>query len=575
MKRIAADGLYLAFDLGTASAKAVVVERVKGQDRLATVDEERLRPATEFPNDLEFRSHQVQTIKRLVERLPIADARAITAVIHHRELQTKIVDLPAQVQPSQIDSVLEWEGKKLLSPTYRSEPFLHSFQVIRATPPTAALTVIPRSILQQIIDLYEEAGVHLTGIIGEVFAGLALKSGLANPGLPAVSLVHVGQANTHLEILSAGDLRFYRHIPAGLGEGSAPPAHGEMDVFSQKIRFSFDYFRAVSKLPLIDEMHFFGGGAIRPGYLDFARSYFAPIKVQFLDVSGRLDISPVLTGDATRLLPYCAGIGAVLSTLANPAEADFDLMIRLRRRERARLLGVLAQTLPLWIFLLGMIAGTALLFSLRRDANEALSEAKGTVSRLEIDISAAKLRLAKLRPKEPTTLRFTRREQAVLQPWLKQRKSGSDLLSLVARQIPPGLELDEILILPPGLVQQLEGEAGNQGPGPGSAMPGSPLPPGSDESGVEPGVSSSEQEPTHSSWVSVLRQRSREESGESEAEPLGGELLVLTGTTPSLEALASLTIGLSHTGVIRRCRQIQTIPRRPGGFTFTVKGDLP
>jgi hypothetical protein len=575
MKRTAADGLYLALDLGTASAKAVVIERAKGQDRLASIDEERLRPGTEFPNDLEFRSHQVQTIRRLAERLPLAEARAITAVIHHRELQTKIVDLPAMVQPSQIDSVLEWEGKKLLSPTYRSEPFLHAFQMIRSTPPTAALTVIPRSILQQIIDLYEEAGVHLTGILGEVFAGLALKSGLANPGLPAVSLVHVGQANTHLEILSAGDLRFYRHIPAGLGEGLAPPTPGEMDVFSQKIRFSFDYFRAVSKLTLIDELHFFGGGATKPGYLDFARSYFAPIKVHFLDVSGRLDISPVLTGDSARLMPYCAAIGAVLSTLENPAEGGFDFLARLRSKERARLVGVLAQTLPLWIFLLGMIAGTAFLYSLRRDALEALSEAKGTVSRLEIDISAAKLRLTKLRPQEPTSVRFTRREQAVLQPWLKQRKSGSDLLSHVAFQIPPGLALDEFLILPPGLVQQLESEAGNQAPNQENATSGSPHPPGSDEDADEPGVARSRTDQPRPSWVSILRQRSHDDTGERESEPLGGEFLVLTGTTSSLEALASLTIGLSHAGVIRRCHQVQTAPRSPGGFTFTVKGDLP
>ncbi|HEY9069277.1 MAG TPA: hypothetical protein VIV61_03415, partial [Candidatus Ozemobacteraceae bacterium] len=278
MKRQRPDGLYTAFDLGSFAVKAVVVERLQGRDRLTLIEEESLRPSSEFATEADYRDHLVQAIRTLSARLPVKESAEIAALFNSREMQVKIAELPAQIQHDQIEGVLRFEARKLLSPNFRQEPFIMGYRILRDSPPTALVTCIPQSLLTRFTDLFDAAGIPLTGVYGEVFATYALRETQDIGAVPTLAFANVGHASTYLTIFAAGELKFYRHIPAGTSEIPEMAESQDLDVYFQKIRFSFDYFKAVSKLGQIDEIRFIGGGPGRGEFLGHAREYFAPTR---------------------------------------------------------------------------------------------------------------------------------------------------------------------------------------------------------------------------------------------------------------------------------------------------------
>ena len=116
MKKKLKTGLFVSFDIGSVSIKATVVEVNEKGRRLSTTEEELLKPLAAYPGEEEFRGQIVDALKNLASRLPLKQCSAVTALYSNRELQVKIIELPSQVQADQLDNLLNWEAKKLLSP---------------------------------------------------------------------------------------------------------------------------------------------------------------------------------------------------------------------------------------------------------------------------------------------------------------------------------------------------------------------------------------------------------------------------------------------------------------------------
>ncbi len=567
MKRQRPDGLYTAFDLGSFAVKAVVVERLQGRDRLTLIEEESLRPASEFATEADYRDHQVQAIRSLSARLPMKESEHIAALFNSREMQVKIAELPAQIQHDQIEGVLWFEARKLLSPNFRQDPFIMGYRLLRDSPPTALVTCIPQALLTRFTDLFDAAGVTLTGVYGEVFATYALRETQDLGAVPTLAFANVGHASTYLTIFAAGELKFYRHIPAGTSEIPEMAESQDLDVYFQKIRFSFDYFKAVSKLGQIDEIRFIGGGPGRGEFLSHAREYFAPTRTGPLDVSARLDVAAVLSPGtaalgpneaAVRLLPSVPAIGTLLAHL-DPNCGTGDLLGRLQERRREALLGQLTTQIPLYLGSIGIVLLLLLLLSLRSGASAELEGArqKGAIERATLD--GLRLKLAGARSAAGAVSNdLPPRDRKALAPLLKPHRTPAEVLYLTAQARPEGLTLSRIAVISrqtdasAGLEERLDqapaAEPGTTGPAPGEAAPSLP---------------------------SIDAAQPAPEAEQN--EELRGEILELRGLSRSPEALAAFTAALVRKGALRRVTAVRCrfSGASPDGAAFVVKGELP
>lgn len=566
MKKTLADGFYAAFDLGAHSVKAVLIERREGKERLAAIEEELLKPLTEFPGENEFREHQIQQVKQLSERLPLRELRECVAVLNHRELQVKVVEPPSQVQPDKLPEVLQWEGKKLLSPNYRTEPFLFSYRILRDSPPVALVAVIPQSILARYHEFFAAAGIELTGAYAEVFGCLALKEGSENTGMPALSIINLGHTGTHLQIFSAGELKFYRYIPSGCAEFSHPPLPAELEVFSQKIRFSFDYFRAVTKLGHIDELLFMGGGGALPEYMAFARDYFAPGKIGSLDISRKIDISPVLPQVTelhgpiikhARLMPFLPALGAYWTHRDAGAE-DCNLLGRFQNQLWKERMERISHTLPLWIGVAGGVILSVILTLWRISLTDQYAQLRDRTTTTTRDLTTMRVKISKLHAARTPEIRLAPRDKSALQPLLHDQFAADEVLYLIDQTKPAGVRLQKVLV-------QSQAQAENEMPeeeaqpepaaGPGDPTAPDGAPPDSPPPPAMPAVPGPE---------------------ESEAiEDLGGEILVLQGTATGYEPLAAFAEGLTKAKVLRRYRIIKAATKGSQEMRFILKGELP
>ncbi|HNV69611.1 MAG TPA: hypothetical protein PKO06_07945, partial [Candidatus Ozemobacteraceae bacterium] len=431
MKPSFADGLYAVFDVGSFAAKAAIIERTAGKVRLASIEEEPLKSLTDFPSEVEFRDALIQSLQAIAGRLPLGQCREVIGLFSHRELQVKLVDLPPQITPEQFDSVLGFEAKKLLSPNYRSEAFVYSYRVLRESPPFVALAVIPQSHLQKTIELYHGAGIKLSGLYPEIFGELAAKETMPASGSPVYTMINVGHASTHMTIFSGGEPRFTRQIPSGVSEIPERVTGNEPEIYTQKIRFSFDYCRAVFKLGQIDEIGFFGGGALKPGFLDFTREYFHPSKVSVIDLSSCLDISPALAqrgGDATRLAPFLPGITTYLAHSRALATDRSNMYMQWERKESDERWKNLSHLLPAGVALAGLLVGVVLLaiwgMVLQTELDKANQEAKLS----EIEVTRARTALVRMESQRKPGASLAPFEQKLLEPLLSDHFAGDAIL---------------------------------------------------------------------------------------------------------------------------------------------------
>lgn len=382
MKKKTHEGNFVTIDIGSVSIKAVVVEISAKTKRLISVEEEKYDAPLLNREDEQSKGIVVKALKRLNERLSVYKNITVGSIYSNRELQVKILDLPQQIQAEVLEKTLNWEAKKMLSASYKDAPYSYSYKIIRNNPFSVVLSVVPDSFLKKHIDLFKSAGIKLSGLYPEVYSGTSLLGMADITGLPAVSVVNVGYVGTHLQIFSAGELKFYRYIPSGMSEMSVKPTSAELEVYSQKIRFSFDYFRAVSKLNQIDLLSFMGGGAASEGFLSYEQSYFSPTKINALDVSSGIDIAAVMSKSHNEavsaeakqkyILPFIPAIGGSLAASAKDSD-KMNLIAQMAAREKERLYESFVNKMPIYAAVGMLLAGLVVSFGYRGIIKERMS----------------------------------------------------------------------------------------------------------------------------------------------------------------------------------------------------------
>jgi hypothetical protein len=557
------DGLYAAFDLGSASLKASVIEVNNSTPRLATIEEENLQPFNKFPDENEYRNHLIEKIQTLAERLPIKECKKISLLFSNREMQVKLIELPAQVQTEQLDKVLNWEAKKLLSPTFREEAYTFSYKIIRSNPYLLALAVIPQNLLEKFLELFEKAGINVSSIYAEVFASHTLKETVDHTGLPALSIINFGHSGTHLQIFSAGELRFYRFIPSGMAEMSQPPTENELEMYSQKIRFSFDYFRAVSKLNQIDAVFFMGGGAAQPNILPFERSYFNPTRINIVDISSQVDISPILPeiGDNSpaeekqrRLLPFLPSVGAIL-TLFTEDSNKTDFAQRLNKEKKEKKLQALTKTLPFIIGACGIIIIILSLFYLRSHLNQKLKKLNKDLEIAQIDMKSAKLKIAKYKAASNTGVKLSPAARKALSPILNRQNNMARILYIIGSSKPESVKIKEVLIRPESEAENIKLE--NQ----------------QDEVQYSSYNQASDAEDDKNEFVSELAQGAMGMENQFNNE-LGREIIIIRGIAQSNESLAKLSEVLRQKYLFKRIKSLNSQKISSHRIEFLLKGEM-
>ena len=298
--------------------------------------------------------------------------------------------------------------------------------------------------------------VDNTPDISDVFTADALRPIVDFAGLPALSIVNFGNTGSHLQIFSTGKLKFYRYIPTGTAEMSDPPTEGELEMYSQKIRFSFDYFRAVSKLSQVDTMYFMGGGSQFKEVIPFAQNYFAPTKVYPLDISSAIDISPVISSamnenttakdSSEAILKYIPAIGACLTDLSDKAE-HANLMTQLNFAENERKKEKLAQSLPIFFGIAAVIISALILGFIYYEKSGILQELEQQVSIVKSEKEANAIKLTSCKPQEiQHNMQLCPNSQKAVEPILQSKRALHTLFSMIMRLREPGMKITDILI---------------------------------------------------------------------------------------------------------------------------------
>lgn len=561
MKSKNQNGLYVAFDIGTVSIKAAVLEVNDNGQRLAAIEEEALKPVSAFPGEDEHRQQVIEALKNIASRLPLNQVRSVSALFANRELQVKIIELPNMVQNDQVGKILNWEAKKLLSPNFREEPYAFSYRIIRSNPFVVALAVIPQRLLEKFAETFEAAGIKIDGAYGEVFAAQALKDIIDISGAPALSIVNLGQTGTHLQIFSAGELKFYRYIPSGMSEMSIPPKTNELEMYSQKIRFSFDYFRAVSKLNQIDCIYFMGGGAAQPDILPFERSYFSPSRINIVDISSGVDISPMLPdlGDNSpaeekqrRLLPFIPSIGTILAGLSKESN-ETNLYAQLKNSKREKRFQELARLLPLWLGLAGVLIVSIILISMKSSFNSELSEIQTQLNSARMNNEAINIKIAKYKAATDTGIKLSPAARKTLEPIIKSKTGIARALFMVFQNRPDGLKFEEILIRSEQESENfvLEDRQETSSPDQTSGVEDNPM--AAFQSRFDNGANDNEQ----------LR------------EGLIGKILIIRGICNNHEEISQFSENLVKKKLLSRLKLLQSRRKNPTSLEFLLKGEMP
>ncbi|GAB4273976.1 MAG: hypothetical protein Kow0029_14000 [Candidatus Rifleibacteriota bacterium] len=567
MKNSIQDGLYAAFDLGTAAIKATIIEVNNSRPRLATIEEEKIKPSGDFPGEDEYRIHLIESLRNIATRLPISECKKVSVLFSHREMQVKIIELPAQVQADQIEKILNWEAKKLLSPNFREEPYSFSYKIVRENPFSVALAVIPTRLLERFLELFEAAGIAVDDAYSEVFSAHSLHDAIDQTCLPALSIVNFGHTGTHLQIFSAGELRFYRFIPSGMSEMSQPPKENELEMYSQKIRFSFDYFRAVTKLNQIDAVFFMGGGVAQPNILPYERSYFNPTRVNIVDISSHIDISPILPEISDnspveekqrRLLPFLPSIGTILTMFKKDSE-KMNLALRFKRTKHEKRLQELAKSLPIVIGVAGLIFMAVILFIMKRNLGKELDDLKKKYDMERMNTESVNIKIAKYRAASQTGVKLSPQARKAIAPVLADQHSMAEILYHVVKQKPENIVIQEILVRNHTEADNINFE--NEQAYSSSAGDYSEL----DTLGGKRDESNK--------YVSKL---AADAGGTVQYnEGLGGKILIIKGTCSDNDGIANFVENLSNQKIIKRLKSIVSRKKSTSNIEYLLKGEMP
>lgn len=456
MKNNITPGLYGTIDIGTKSVKAILIEVTNKEKRLLNIEEVDIASFDTFMNEEEYNKQITEAIAKLAKSLDLFKCKKIISLFYNRDLQVKLLDFPNTVKQEQFSQILPWEAKKILSPHFKDQEFTYSYAVIRGNPLSIALAVVPLQLLNSHLSLFEGTGIKPDSVYTDVFSTLSLQSIVDIAGLPALSIVNFGFSGTHLNIFSAGKLKFYRYIPSGVSEMTNPPRESELEMYSQKIRFSFDYFRAVSKLNQVDALFFMGGGSSIPDVLGFEQNYFSPTKINALDISSEIDISPVIptvnqdnikVDNNLKLLPFVPAIGACLTNFRDNSETmDLLALIRLKKKEKD--LEQLANTVPLILGLVSFVLASIFIYFQFREKIDELDN-------LKVAIKAIDKRLEEYKDnqkdnnnkfKDSNPIRLCENSLKLVKPVIFQKNALNYLFQVVSNVKPEKMQITDILV---------------------------------------------------------------------------------------------------------------------------------
>ena len=454
MKKLTS-GLYATIDIGTKSVKAILIEVDNKGKRLKKIQSIDLPSKDSISNEEEYNKQITEAIAKLAKDLNLSKCQKIVSLFYNRDLQVKLLDLPNSVRAEQLNQMLSWEAKKLLSSHYKEEEFTYSYCITKENPISLVLAVTPLSLLNAHLKLFENTGIKLDSVYTDVFASLALQSIVDIAGLPALSIVDFGYSGTHLNIYSAGKLRFYRYIPTGTSEMSNPPSENELEMYSQKIRFSFDYFRAVSKLSQVDALFFMGGGSIIPDVMKYEQTYFAPTKINTIDISSALDISPVMTENLNNgtnndnnsmLLPYVPAIGSCLAYFRDDSET-MDLLTLIKVQAKEKKMAKLANLVPIVLGIIAFVVASSILYYLYIDTNQKLANANLELSNTSKELNEYSEKLkAKKTTEQTNKIRLTHDSFELIKPVIANKNALKNLLLAIKKAKTKNIQIAEILI---------------------------------------------------------------------------------------------------------------------------------
>ena len=455
MNKKLTNGLYATIDIGSKSVKAIVIELNNKEKRLLKTQSIDLATPDTFKSEEEYNQQITDAISKLAKELNLSKCQKIISLFYNRDLQVKLLDLPNAVKIEQLNQMLSWEAKKLLSSHYKEEEFAYSYCITKENPISLVLAVTPMSLLNAHLKLFNNTGIKPDSVYTDVFASLALQPIVDIAGLPALSIVDFGYSGTHLNIFSAGKLRFYRYIPTGTSEISSSPNEGELEMYSQKIRFSFDYFRAVSKLSQVDALFFMGGGSTNPDIMKYEQSYFAPTKINYVDISSAIDISPAIsekldesTGidNKTNLLPFIPAIGSCLADFRNDAET-MDLLTLIKKQEKEKKLAKLANLIPIVLGIISFIIATAIIYGI-------YSETKSKLDNAQIELADTNKTLNEYREKaknkeemeQSNQIRLGKESLEIVMPIIANKNAIKNLFQRINEVKSKNIQISEILI---------------------------------------------------------------------------------------------------------------------------------
>ena len=561
-------GLYATIDIGTKSVKAVVIEVNDKSKRLLNAESIELAAFETFTNEDDYKKQITDSISKLVEKLDLTKCQKVISLFYNREFQVKLIDFPNTVKIEQLPQMLFWEAKKLLSAHYKEEEFSYSYCITRGNPLSVVLAVVPQTLLDAHMKLFENTGITPTSVYTDVFSSLALQPIIDIAGLPALSIVNFGHSGTHLNIFSAGKLKFYRFIPTGTAEMSNPPRESELEVYSQKIRFSFDYFRAVSKLTQVDALFFMGGGSAIQNVLNFEQNYFAPTKINALDVSSEIDISPIIsvsfneevnTENSLKLLPYVPAIGGCLADFRDDSD-NLDLLTLLKNKEKEKRLAKLAQTIPLFVGIIALLIGLSFIYYLYTNKKENLDNLTIEKNSIQSQIDINETKISSLSSqKSKYRIKLNPQSMKLVQPIISNKYQLSNLFIRAMSVRPKEMKLDNILIRNKSEAEQITLKTENN------------------DENLNPGM---EQEKTSP----YLSQFSTEINEEQIKEDISGSIAIIHGYadtqeqvsrfSESLNTVSTDKIGRVIPRVLKRYISINMRKTRDRRIEFLLKGEL-
>lgn len=455
MKKNITSGLYAAIDIGTKSVKAIVIEVNNNSKRLVKTKSIELDSIDSTTSENFYKKNVKEAINKLANDLELSKCIKIISLFYNRELQVKLLDLPSTVKLDQLDQILPWEAKKLLSAHYKEEEYTYSYSITQENPVSLILAVTPTSLLKAHLELFDGTGIKPDPVYTNVFAALALQSIVDIAGLPALSIVDFGYSGTHLNIYSSGKIKFYRYIPTGTSELSNPPNDNELEMYSQKIRFSFDYFRAVSKLSQVDALFFIGGGITIPNVMNYEQNYFAPTKINPLDVSSAIDISPVISANenittkqekSLNLLPFIPSIGSCLADFRDNSES-MDLLSIIKQQEKEAQLAKLANTIPLVLGIISVIIATTIIFFQYSDSNRKLDNIKKELELVRNEYNEYSIKVSsKKSSNESNQIKLSKESFNVVKPIIDSKDSLRNLFQIINKEATKDIQITEILI---------------------------------------------------------------------------------------------------------------------------------